>query len=376
VTESLIGCFGFDPADIPKPSCAVGQFFPYPLPPSLSKSPPRCVVLKYNIQCPIGGGRTKHEREKIMSARPRDILLSVTLAAAVTMPALAQTVDPPVVGAAPSGAQKAASIPDFSGMWAHPYLPGFEPPATGPGPVLNRSRSRSGRANFSQLVGDYTNPILRPEAAEIVKKHGEMSLAGEGYPTPSNQCWPGGVPYIFWDYLMQMFQQPDSITMIYRHGNEVRRVRMNQPHQLEVTPSWYGDSVGHYEDDTLVIDTVGIKIGPFAMVDMYGTPHSPALHVVERYRLLDYEDAKQALERNEKENARGVYSDFDPNYRGKVLQLHFMVEDEGVFTTPWTATITYRPALGSWTELICAENLREPTARKESAVPTANKPDF
>ena len=50
-----------------------------------------------------------------------------------------------------------------------------------------------------------------------------------------------------------------------------------------VTPAWYGDSVGHYEGDTLVIDTVGIKVGPFAMVDMYGTPHSAALHVVERY---------------------------------------------------------------------------------------------
>jgi hypothetical protein len=48
------------------------------------------------------------------------------------------------------------------------------------------------------------------------------------------------------------------------------------------------DSVGHYEGDTLVIDTVGVKIGPFAMLDMNGTPHSPTLHVVERYRLLDY----------------------------------------------------------------------------------------
>ena len=102
-----------------------------------------------------------------------------------------------------------------------------------------------------------------------------------------------------------MFQQPDRITMIYRHGNEVRHVRMNEPHPAQVTPSWYGDSVGHYEGDTLVIDTVGIKIGPFAMVDMYGTPHSPALHVVERYRLIDYDDAKDAIDRNDKENSRG-----------------------------------------------------------------------
>jgi hypothetical protein len=303
----------------------------------------------------------------------RDVLLLAVLAAMAATPAWAQAL---TVASAGDGTQGAASIPDFSGIWAHPYLPGFEPPASGPGPVLNRSRSRNGRGNFNQLVGDYTNPILKPHAAEIVKKHGEMSLAGEGYPTPSNQCWPGGVPYVFWDYLLQVFQQPDKITMIYRHGNEVRHVRMNEPHTAQVTPSWYGDAVGHYEGGTLVIDTVGIKIGPFAMVDMYGTPHSPALHVVERYRLIDYEEAKGALERNEKENARGVYSDFDPNYRGKLLQLHFTVEDEGVFTMPWTATITYRRALGEWTDLICAENRYEPTGRKESAVPTANKPDF
>jgi hypothetical protein len=82
------------------------------------------------------------------------------------------------------------------------------------------------------------------------------------------------------------------------------RLRMNQPHPARVTPSWYGDSVGHYEGDTLVIDTVGVKIGPFAMVDMYGTPHSQALHVVERYRLLDHEAANEAEERGERGNFR------------------------------------------------------------------------
>src|SRR5579859_2343172 len=85
-----------------------------------------------------------------------------------------------LVGAAatPGGAQ---SIPDFSGTWAHPYLTGFEPPAAGPGPVRNRSRRADGVANFNRLVGDYTNPVLQPWAADVVKKHGEISLAGEGY---------------------------------------------------------------------------------------------------------------------------------------------------------------------------------------------------
>ncbi|HEY7301756.1 MAG TPA: hypothetical protein VH684_28025 [Xanthobacteraceae bacterium] len=269
------------------------------------------------------------------------------------------------------------SFPDFSGVWAHPFLTGFEPPASGPGPVLNLSRRPNGVANFGKLVGDYRNPILKPQAAEIVKKHGEISLAGLGYPTPSNQCWPGGVPYVFWDFLMEMFQAPDHITMIYRHGNEVRRVRMNEQHPVKLSPSWYGDSVGHYEGDALVIDTVGVKHGPFAMQDMYGTPFSDKLHVIERYRLLDYEQAKDAIERNRKENFQASGGgDFDPNYRGKVLQLHFTVEDAGVFTTPWTSTITYRPALGPFIELICAENRREYYAGRDSDIPHTDTPDF
>lgn len=112
------------------------------------------------------------------------------------------------------------------------------------------------------------------------------------------------------------------------------------------------------------------------MADMYGTPQSPAMHVVERYRLLDYEVAKPAIDRNDKENFR-VAGDVDPNYRGKVLQLEFKVEDPGVFTTPWTSTITYRRAASSeWTELICVENTQEYYNKKESEVPTAQRPDF
>jgi hypothetical protein len=308
-----------------------------------------------------------------MIVRPRGFLLWAALAAAT--PASGQTAPPPLRPTA-GIAQDAASIPNFSAKWAHPYLTGFEPPRSGPGPVTNRSRMPNGKANFQLLVGDYTNPILKPGAAEVVKRHGEISLAGGGYPTPSNQCWPQGVPYIFWDFWMEMVQQPDKVIMIYRHGNEVRWVRMNQPHPAQPVPSWHGDSVGHYEGDTLVIDTVGMKVGPFSMVDMYGTPQSPALHVVERYRLLDYEDAKDAIERNEKENFQaGGGGEFDPKYRGKVLQLHFTVEDENVFTMPWTATITYRPAVSPPTDLICAENPREPDG-KLAKVPQADKPDF
>src|SRR5260370_29384828 len=178
---------------------------------------------------------------------------------------------------------------------------------------------------------------------------------------------------------MKVYRGRAHSRMIYSHGNEVRHVGMNEPHPAHVMPSWYGDSVGHYEGDTLVIDTVGIKVGPFAMVDMYGTPHTEALHVVERYRLLDYEAANEAEERGERENFRLQGSDNglarNPDDKRPGLQLVFTVEDPGAFTTPWSARITYRRPLGSWPEFVCAESTRDYVGRTIN-LPHADKPDF
>jgi hypothetical protein len=316
--------------------------------------------------------------------RQQDFLFSVMLMAAVTAPACGQT---PMAAAGPSNSAAASSIPDFSGMWVHVYWPGFEPPATGPSPVTNRERlhggPQKGVSNPVLFVGEYASPILKPPAAEAVKKQGELELSGVGGPTPSNQCWPEPVPYIFSNLGIQLLQQPDKITILYGRDHQVRHIRINQPHPARVAPSWYGDSVGHYEGDVLVVDTVGIKAGRFSMIDMFGTPYTPALHVVERYQLLDYEVAKEGLERAAKENFRlppeaiASAGDSDPNYRGKHLQLQFTVEDEGVFRMPWSATVTYGHAIdnGHGVENVCAENIKY-SPGQDAAVPIADKPDF
>ena len=88
-------------------------------------------------------------------------------------------------------------------------------------------------SNYDQLVGDYTNPILKQQAAEIVKNFGELSLKGITFPSPANQCWPEPVPYIYKNFAMLIFQQPDKITIIYDQDHEVRHVRLNQPHPAE-----------------------------------------------------------------------------------------------------------------------------------------------
>jgi hypothetical protein len=292
------------------------------------------------------------------------IVLATSVALCLCVPALA----------APSGSSSA--VPDFTAFWRHQSLPGLEPLASGPTSVTNRSR-RNGVSDYNSLVGDYTNPIFKPEASEIVKRYGDISLAGVTYGNPANQCWPEPVPFIYKSFGLQILQQGDHITMIYDADHQVRHVRMNQPHPAKLTPSWYGDSVGHYEGDTLVIDTVGVKTDrKYAMIDLFGTPYSKSLHIVERYRLREYDDVKDAIERNKKENWL-MNGDVFSKHRGKFLQLHLTIEDEGVFTTPWTSTLTYVPGPEVLGEAVCADNVRQYYYdRSDTDVPRTEKPDF
>src|SRR5258708_16423585 len=313
------------------------------------------------------------EGRKAMDSQWRNFPLVFTLAAAVVTPAFGQAAAP-TVGPAGSGEESPAPIPDFWGLWVH-GLPGFEPLPSGPTALVSGARRRNGTGDILKLVGDYSNPILKPEAAEVVKRHAELGLKGIGDPNPRNQCWPAGVPFVFTNGPTQLLQQPDRVTILYGYDHQIRRVRLNQPHTAQVTPSWYGDSVGHYEGDTLVVDTVGIKVGRYSMVDWYGTPHTEALHVVERYRLLDSEAAKDGFARDAKQHnvAQGMRN---PNGRGKYLQLQFTVEDKGVFTTPWTATMTYGSG-GSdppaWPKHPPAQNLPSPPV-KAPHLPQPPKP--
>jgi hypothetical protein len=159
--------------------------------------------------------------------RQRNFLLYIALSVAVATPAPGQTV---ASGVGPSDAvtNGAASIPELTGVWTHPAFPWFEPPASGPGPVTNRSRwpqrpmgasgtvalpplppGVEGVSDYDQLVGDYTNPILQPWAAEVVKKLGEMSLAGITYGNASNQCWPMPMLFVYNNSWCDSFSSPE-----------------------------------------------------------------------------------------------------------------------------------------------------------------------
>jgi hypothetical protein len=284
-----------------------------------------------------------------------------------------------VLAAFPQAQAQSGGIPDFSGKWGRNAFD-FEPPPSGPPPVRNIKRLPSGVGDPQALIGDDQNPILRPEAAAIVRRRGEISRSGNAFPDPSNQCTPWAPPFVFSMQLgLQILQQKDRITILYNQDDQTRHIPLNGSHPVKLTPSWKGHSVAHYEGDTLVIDTVGFKVGPDSTVDRYGTPHSEKLHVIERYRLIDGDAAKQASELHQKNEGRaglGGAVIVDPEYKGPGLQLSFTVEDEKMFTTPWSAVVTYRRNRGTWLEQVCAENPNEYYDQKVTAIPTDATPDF
>ncbi len=272
----------------------------------------------------------------------------------------------------PANGVERTSVPDLSGAWARTTF-ALEPPLTGGLAPLRDSQRRPNEKPA------YMSPNLKPEAAALAKQRYESIQAGKPYATPSSSCWPMVAPLIFRVQEMQFLQTKDHVTLIYMQDHEVRHVRLNETHPANVTPTWHGDSVGHYEGNTLVVDTIGVKVGPVPVIDQAGSPYSEALHVVERYRLVTYEEAKAASERNVQVNGppgTQQAASIDPTYKGNGLQVEFTVTDPNVFKQSWSGSATYNKADDIWVENVCAENMHEYYFNRNTAVPTAATPDF
>ncbi len=275
-----------------------------------------------------------------------------------------------------SPASAADNVPDLSGFWGRGTFD-FEAKASAPGPIRNLLRLPSGSSDPTRPVGDYNNPILTPEAAAIVRQRAERAMTGVTFPDPSTRCAPYNPPFVFAMQLgMQFLQKKDAITILYNQDDQVRHIRLNGKHPDHVTPSWKGDSVAHYEGDTLVIDTVGIKADAQSVVDRYGTPLGEGAHVVERYRLIDAAAAKQAQEQYAKEGGRLGGMTPDESY-AKGLELQVTIENPVYFRQPLPVVVTYRRTILPWQEQVCAENANNQYAVAASpAIPKADQPDF
>ena len=147
---------------------------------------------------------------------------------------------------------------------AHPYISNDESRVTGQQPT--------------QRISDLSNPNLKQWAKDVMKKDNEEVLAGKFAFTARSACKAAGVPGfdVFLGNPLFILQSPTEVTMIFSGNAETRHIHLNASHSTNPKPSWYGESIGHYEGDTLVIDTVGIKVGPFSMIDWFGTPFTEA----------------------------------------------------------------------------------------------------
>jgi hypothetical protein len=256
------------------------------------------------------------------------------------------------VGAA---AQQKAAPPDFSsndvGWLTFNVDFSIVPGATSPlrndpahPRISNQEASRTGKQP-TYFVADLSGTtILKPWVVERMKKDNAEVLGGKYAFTPHSYCMPAGVPgfHLYGFQPMYFVQGPKEVLMIYSNDQQVRHVYLDVPHAANVKPSWYGESVGHYEGDTLVIDTIGLNDKTF--VDNFRTPHSEKLHVVERIKLVD---------------------------GGKAMQVDITFDDPDAFNAPWSVVQRYDRIRQPMAEEICAENNQQ-----FFPIPVANKPDF
>jgi hypothetical protein len=288
-----------------------------------------------------------------MNRIPPSVLAFASLIAALSAPL-------PTTGAALTPIPNFSADPTIgwiaSGMG---FGTDFVQPTSGPGPVVNdpvhpyitnAAAAASGKQPTFR-VADLTNPILLPWAKAQMKKANDDVLAGRVAFTADARCYPAGVPsfLLFPANPVRIVQTPKEVLMIWQQNAEIRRIALNRPHSQNPKPSWYGESVGHYENgDTLVVDTIGMNDKTY--VDNYRTPHTTQLHVIERFKLIN---------------------------DGRTIEVNVHVEDPGAFTTPWNAIQRYRRVADEpLVEMVCAENNESYFGYDVIPLLHADRPDF
>ena len=218
--------------------------------------------------------------------------------------------------AAPQQAYGAtATTPDLTGQWAR--YPGFA--RTPPDPKL--------------VPAPPGKLLLKPACAGPYEKRRaeerESDLKGEPIAAPGTDCLPYGMPEMMSAiYPLEILQTAGQVTIIAEAMSQVRRIFLGKP-QLkmgEAAPSFYGHSVGHWEGDTLVVDTIGVKESVLGHSEM---PHSDQMRITERFRLVTPD----------------------------ILHDEITVTDPVVLEKPWTFTFGYRRLQNyEMLEYVCENN--------------------
>ncbi len=238
------------------------------------------------------------------------------------------------------------------------------PPGSGHGPIKTdprypyNSQIQNGRlyrgGEFTPAIADTSDPILKRWAARQMQQDNEELISGKRklHFVAQSRCWPGGVPGqdLFIEPLY-FIQTPKEVLMLWQRNNWVRHIYLQDKHSRNLKPSWFGESIGHYENgDTLVIDTIGIAGGPLHFIDNFHTPHTDKLHVVERFTV--------SADR-------------------KKLSVTTRVEDPDTFNGPLTLVDNWRRNDVAISESVCAEDGGVDWFHANLVpIPRAERPDF
>ncbi len=259
----------------------------------------------------------------------------------------------------PASAQ--GKIPQFmqSGVgWisAGPFL---DPPAGMRGPIRQHPAhpfhgNLDGPGQVTPAIGNHDDPVLKPWAAAHMKATSEEVLSGRmSLPfTAQSRCYPGGVPgqLLYPIEPMYFITSPKQVWMIWQRDHMVRRIYLTDKHSEVVKPSWFGESIGHYANGELVVDTIGLQTrNKNSYIDNYRTPHSEKLHVTERYKIL-------------------------PD--GNTLQAFIKVDDPDAFNEPLYMFKRWRKSDNPLLETVCAENNVDQFYTNLTPIPEATKLDF
>ena len=262
----------------------------------------------------------------------------------------------------PTSVSARADIPDLASAqfaWLALGLDWLDPPpGLGRGPIRPDPAhplhgNRDGPGQITQRIGNANDPVLKPWAAKQMQDSNDEVLSGErGLPfSAQSVCYPGGVPEQLLTPAQPFYfiQTPEMVWMIWESDHMVRRVHMRDRHSQDVKPSWFGESIGHYENgDTLVVDTIGLQ-AKNSFIDTFRTPHTEALHVVERFKL---------------------------SADGKSLEGLVKVEDPGTFNEPLYMGRRWNKVPNQRLEMVCAENNGDQFGKNLFPIPRAETPDF
>ena len=261
-------------------------------------------------------------------------------------------------------AERDNTVPQFASAefgWQTNVADWRDPPAGhGHGPIKpdpahpftsNAEAARTG-TQPTKRIGNAKDPVLKPWAAALMQASNDAALQSEmAIPFAAQaRCYPGSVPgQLLYPFEPVYFvQTPNEVWMMWQRDHMVRRVFLTDQHSEHVTPSWFGESIGHYENGTLVVDTIGLSTKN-SYIDNFRTPHTEKLHVVERFTISS--DAKN-------------------------LTAIATVEDPDTFNGPLTMQQRWFKVNNPMEETACAENNDDFFHQNLFPLPEAKTADF